>query len=470
MNNKLLQGLSIEEKRAVVELLKKKERVQQENKLDSFVPNPGAQEKFLKSLARIRAMFAGNGTGKTTAMVIEMLWHHLGIHPYRDVTNTHHTWLVIPSAAKAEDYWNEIKLWCPISLLPKTDKMGTSDIRRFRWKNGTLTTIYSHEQDTEKFEGSNISGVFYDEPPKRAQWVAIYRGLRSNPDYFICVAATPLSAAWMYETLYLPGMSGEDPDIEIFEGATYENKHISLEWIEAFRATLTEEEIQTRIYGKFGILLGRVYRTFNPELHVIPAQPWPSDWPVYVAVDPHSKKAHAALAVGITPDDNYVIIDEIEERYEIADLAEKLKVWQKKYRVQSLIIDNSGVALDWTRSSAVQILADNDIYVTPIRRSDKDVDGGINRIKQLLKGRKNKEGVWIPRLKALDCCRRVIKEFELYTWANPKNVEKTGDSEKVVKTHDEYLDCLRYIVNRTPQFQSDLEIHSYLSNKTPAGQ
>ena len=466
IDKKLIQNLSVEEKRAVVELLRKKDMIRRESSLESFVPNPGAQTDFLKSKARIRAMFGGNSLGKTSSMVIELLYHHTGMHPHRDVSNTHHTWLVIPTARKAEDYWIEIQKWCPPSMLPKSDRMGTSDIKRFRFKNGSICTIFSHDQDLAVFESTNISGAFFDEPPPRNIYVAVYRGLRANPDWFICIAATPLSDPWMYEQIYIPGSTGANKDIEIFEGSTYENKHIPTSWIESFRNSLTEDEIKTRIYGKFGMLQGRVFSQFKLEDHVIPEQIWPADWPVYLAVDPHPKKPHALLAIGVTPDDNYVAIDEHFETGEISELAETIKKWEKKYLVDSTIIDNSGSSLDWTRQSAVQILADNGILVTPVRRSDKDVSGGINRIKQLLKGTKDRQGNWTPQLKVMANCKGLIREFSLYTWAVPKNPER-GDAEKVVKTNDELLDCLRYIVNRTPQYQNELEFSSYIDNKNP---
>lgn len=462
-----LNNLSIDQKRQIVELLKKKELVKQEKRLDNIQFSGPTQEAFLKSPKKIRAMFGGNGSSKTATMVLEMIWQHTNTHPYRDTSNTHHTWLIIPSAGKSEDYYNEVKKFCPPSLLPKTDKMGTSDIKRLRWKNGSMTTIYSHEQDSAKFEGSNISGLFCDEPLPRKQWVAAYRGLRANTDYFVCIAATPLSEAWMYQEIYLKWALKQDLNIEVFQGSTYENKYLSKEWIDDFASRLTEEEKAVRLYGEFATLQGRIYQNFSRNTHVISHQPWPSDWPVYIGIDPHSRKPHAALAVGITPDDNYVIIDELDIKGEITDLAEELKKWQTKYAIESIIIDNSGAALDWTRNSAVQILASQGIYVQPVRRADKDVHAGINRVKQLLKGRKNNEGIWVPQLKVMENCVMTISEFELYTWSEPKHADKTGDPEKPKKINDERLDVLRYIVNRTPEFQADLEIESYLLSNNP---
>ncbi len=459
--------MNIDEKRQLLKLLKKKELARNESKLDNLEFSGETQEKFLKSPARIRALFGGNGVSKTSSMVIEMIWQHTNKHPYRDTTDTYHTWLIIPSATKAEDYWAEIKKFCPPSDLPKPEKLGTSDIRRFKWRNGSMTTIYSHEQDSAKFESTNIDGAFFDEPPKYSQWIATYRGLRSNDNYFVCIAATPISEPWMYTEIYEKWASKTDPNIEVFQGSSYDNKFLSKAWLKDFESRLTEDERQVRIYGNFAVLQGRIFKKFQRETHVIRQQDWPPDWPVYVGIDPHAKKPHVALAVGVTPDDNYVIIDETEVAGPIYDLADKIKQWQKNYNVVSVIMDNSGASLDWSRSSAVNLLASVGIYCTPVRRADKDVHSGINRIQQLLKGEKDQEGNWVPRLKVMESCFQTINEFMMYSWKEPKNADLTGDPEQPRKTYDERLDILRYIVNRTPQFRSDLEIDSYIGTNEP---
>ena len=458
-----LSKLTKEDKKHIVTLLRKRQRAEEEQKLDRLEFSGEPQERFLKSPARIRALFGGNSVGKTASMVLDMLYTHNDLHLYRDTTDIQHTWLIIPSASKAEDYWQEIKKFCPPSLLPQPDRMGTSDIRRFRWRGGKITTIYTHEQDSSKFEGTNIAGAYFDECPKRSQWIATYRGLRASKDYFICIAATPISEPWMYQEIFEPWLLKTDPRIEVIQGSTYENKFISQEWVADFESRLTEDEKRVRIYGEFAVLQGRVFKQFNADTHVIPHQEFPPDWPVFVGIDPHSKKPNVALAVGVTPEDNYVIVDEAEAAGPIGELADTLHTWNKKYNVVSTIIDSSGAALDWSRNSAVQILAANGISCTPVRRADKDVDSGINRIQQLLKGQKDSAGQWQPRLKCMNNCRQTINEFMLYSWKTPKNPESMGDAEQPKKVHDERIDILRYIVNRTPEFQHDLQISSYVS-------
>lgn len=446
-----LATLPAAKRKKILELIRKKQLAEKENKLASFQPNPGAQASFFQSTARIRGLFGGNALGKTTALIIELLWQHLRVHPIRDCTKTEHTWLIVPSHEKAEDYWTKIKEWCPPSQLPEIDKMGTSHIRRFRWKNGTMTTIFSHEQESNKLEGTNISGLFLDEPCPRAQYVAAFRGLRENPDYFVVIAATPISEPWLYEEIYQPWEKGTDPNIAIFTGNSYENKHIPRQWIDDFAARLTDEEKEVRIRGKFASLQGRVFTPFNRDTHLISSEnQWPAGWPVWICIDPHSRKDHTAIYLGMTPDKNYVVIDELKIGGTIKDLAWAIHEKNKKYpgSINGIFIDTKGKEKDWTRNSAVTILQENGIRAVSVGTRVKDIFGGINLIKNLLVGEFSRdEQCIVPRLKIMEHCVNLIHELEMYSWVNSKNPEKTGISERPKKTHDDFIDPLRYLVS-----------------------
>lgn len=446
LEQKLLKSITPDEKRRILELFRKRQYLEAEGKLESFVPNPGFQDSFLKSQAKIRACFTGGGAGKTVSLIIDMLWNHLNLHPYRSTDNVQHTWLIVPGFEKAEDYWNEIKKWCPPSQLPQEDKMGSSHIKRFRWRNGSLTTIFSHEQDFSKLEGTNISGLYMDEAPPRALWISAFRGLRANPDYFVVIATTPYAEPWLFEEIYLPWLRKERDNIEVFTGSTYENKHISKDWIDDYARIMSEDERRVRIYGGFATVQGRVYNEFEKETHVIDAQEWPLDWPVWVCIDPHSRKPHTAVYLGVTPDANYVVVDELRVKGTIKDLADEIHKTNQKYPfLQAIYIDTKGVEADWTRNSAVDLLAKEGIYCSAVSRNEKELISGINRIKTLL--RPDLE-TGEPQLKVMAPCVNTITEFEMYSWHDNKHPDQSGISEKPKKIHDDFLDPLRYLVSK----------------------
>jgi len=351
--------------------------------------------------------------------------------------------LIVPGLDKAEDYWQEIKKWCPPSLLPTPNKLGTSSIRRLDWQDGSSTTIYSHDQDPAKFEGSNIDALFCDEPPPRAQWVAAFRGLRNNPDYFVVLAGTPISEPWLYKEIYVPGISKKDPNILVVQGSTYDNPHLSQQFIKDFEARLTDEEKRVRLYGEFAHLQGRVFKEFNRRDHVFMVQPWPEDWPVWCAIDPHPRKPHTVVYVGVTSDDILVVLNELKIEGDIEQLAMAMKNLESAngYRIVSRRIDNSGAGTDWNRDSFIDQLSRFGIRTNPMRKGEKDVAASIQKVKLLLKNN---------QLRFLENCTETISDMELYAWQDYRNPETAGVKEQPRKINDDMIDPLRYIVMSGP--------------------
>lgn len=454
-----LKGLSLEQKQELLKGLKQKELIKQEGVLDTFVPHKG-QQAFLEATQRIRCMFSGNGFGKTTALTVDLVYTHLERHPHRNTSDVRHSWFLITGFDKVEDYWNEIKRWCPPSKLPTPNKMGTSSIKRLEWTNGSVTTFYSHDQDSGKLEGTNIDALYCDEPPPRDLWVASYRGLRNNPNYFIVIAGTPIAEPWLYTEIYQPWALKKDKNIFIIQGATHENPYLSKDWIEDFKSRLTDDEIRTRLYGEFSHLQGRVFKEFIRQSHVYDFQQWPSEWPVYMAVDPHPRKPHTALWLGVTADDIKVVINELSVEGDVETFANAIKNLEKEngYKIVSRRIDNSGSGTDWNRDSFVAQLSKYGIRVSPMRKAEKDVASSIQKIKLLLKNRE---------LRFIENCVLTISDMELYAWQDYRNPAAAGVNEKPRKIHDDMIDPLRYIIVSNPVHSPSLEVLSTLSDRNP---
>jgi len=454
-----LKGLNLEQKKQLLESLKQKELINQEKVLETFKPHAG-QLAFLKAPHRIRAMFSGNGFGKTTALALDLIYTHTERHPYRSTSGVRHSWFLVSGFDKVEDYWNEIKRWCPPSQHPTSNKMGTSAIKRLEWPNGSVTTFYSHDQDSAKLEGTNIDALFCDEPPPRNLWIAAYRGLRNNPDYFIVIAGTPISEPWLYEEIYQPWAMKKDKNIFIIQGSTYDNPFLSQTWVKDFEARLTEDERASRIHGEFSHLQGRVFKEFTRQTHVYGYQTWPEDWPVYCAIDPHPRKPHTAVWLGVTSDDVLVVIDELKVEGDVEEFAKALKQKDKdgKYKIISRRIDNSGSGTDWNRDSFIAQLASFGVRTSPMRKSEKDVASSLQRIKLLLKNK---------QLRFLENCVNMISDMELYAWQDYRNPAASGIQEKPRKIHDDMIDPLRYIIASNPIHSPTMSVISTLSDKNP---
>ncbi len=438
-----------EQKEELLRLLQQKALLEKEAILEKFKPNPGSQEAFFKSQARTRALIGGNGLGKTTCLVLELIYTHLKAHPFRDCSSTHHSWVIVPSFDKVEDYWREIKKWCPPSQLPTPDKMGTSNIRRLRWLNGDISTFYSFDQDPEKLEGTNFDKLFMDECAPRALYIAAYRGLRANENYSIVMALTPISEPWLYEEVYLKWAHKTDPEVECFVGSSYENIYLSRAFIEDFKSKLTDDEVRTRIYGEFAVLQGRVYKEFSRKTHVFKAQPIPEGYLVWCIIDPHPRKAHCALYATVTEDDIVVIINELKIDGTVDELAQAMRDLEVRegYKVVCRRIDNSGSMSDWQRDSVVTHLdrwsRENryNVRVSPMRRAEKEIHSGIQKVKLRFKNN---------TLRIFDRCKFTITDLEMYSWFDGRSPESNGMQEKPRKIYDDFPDLIRYLVMSNP--------------------
>lgn len=453
-------SLSRSDKEELLRKLRQKQTLQKEKILSSFEPT-AMQDRFLRSPKPIRLLAAGNGSGKTLSILIELLWTHLKIHPFRNCDNINHSWVICPGYDKVEDYCTQIKEWCPPSKMPEFDKMGTSSIRRLRWKNGDLTTFYSIDSDPNRFEGTNYQKLFIDEPCPRDIYIAAMRGLRNSKDWSIVWAMTPISEPWIYEDLYLPSVSGEAENIEIFEGSSHDNPYLSKDFLKEFESQLSEEEKEVRILGKFAVLQGRVFKEFDRRKHVLKLQDWPTDWPIYESFDVHTRKPNTAIWAGMTKDDELVVIDELAAEG-IPQFAEAVLARRGTRRIVSTIVDNSALSQDYSSRTAIQMLSDYGISAQAVKPRDKDVANGINKIKRMLKGGSPRDGVASKsQLYVMENCRKLITEFEMYVWDEYRMPEKSGIKEKPRKIYDDFLDPLRYIVNRNPRFEFDLSPFRY---------
>lgn len=454
--------MSRENKEELLRRLRLLELQKKEKVLVGFQPTV-MQDKFFRSSKPIRLITAGNGSGKSLSLLIELLWTHLKIHPYRDCSSINHSWMIVPGYDKVEDYCLELKRWCPPSQMPDFDKMGTSAIRRLRWKNGDLTTFYSIDSDPNRFEGTNYQKLFLDETCPRGIYIAALRGLRNSPQWSVVWAMTPIAEPWIYEDLYLPAVSGISDDIEVFEGSSYDNPHLSREFLKAFEAQLSEDERATRIEGKFAVLQGRVFKEFDRKKHVLSLQDWPLDWPVYESFDVHTRKPNTAIWVGLTKDDELVVLDEIAVEG-IPEFSRAVVERRGRKRIVSSIADNSALSADWSQRSAIDLMISESkgaVRPAAVRQQDKDVSNGINKMKRLLKGEADSLGQVRPRLFVMENCRNMIKEFEMYVWDDHRVPEKAGVKEKPRKIYDDFLDPLRYIINRDPRFDVSFSPVSY---------
>lgn len=406
-----------------------------------------------------------HNSGKSTCGIAEDVWTSLGIHPYREVKVPNKGWIC------ATDYPHGIAtVIIPKikSLLPKDcvekivpNSQGIPSIMRL--KNGSVIEFKSYDQDSMKFESSDIDWCHLDEPPSEQIYNAVMRGL-TDRNGWLWMTLTPLSEAWLFKKVWMPGLMGENKRVECFKMSIYDNTYLDKEGVEQFASTVSEQYKQARLYGEFQELQGRVFKTFNRSVHVINGFIPSPEWVVYMGVDPHvyGKKNQAALWCCITPDNDMVFFDEIWEdvtieqlrdniiRHDFATTESKNEVYER-YNVVARVIDTSiNIREALTHQNFKKLIESPGAYGKRLafRMAQKKnlLNAGLEYINTLLHNTASVPA-GTPRLLVDSRCKRLIEEFELHGW---KENSSDNDVERELNTYNDMISIMRYILNLNP--------------------
>ena len=412
-----------------------------------------SQKDAYASKARRVLVQGGNRSGKSEVGAVIVTQMFLGTHPTRKNR--------VPCIIKVfgEDFNNHIagtilpKLlkFLPPSAIAQKKKNERGVITKFVGINGSIIDLMSYDQETTKFESFDADFAWFDEPPPKEIYEGVRRGLidRQGEELF---TMTPLREPWLYNTFYVPFMEGTLKDTEIFELRSDCNPYILESELESLKEVYDEETLKTRLEGKFRHLSGLIYQ-IDRAVHVIPYFDWPKEWPVWMCIDPHPKKPHAVLWVGVTPCDQLVIIDELRVSAPISELANRIreKEVNNRYRIVDRLCDTSIKALD--RMDQWKLLADSQIKCRFPNKHDR-VLPGIEKVQQLFHIKKDNEGLPYSSLVIRDNCRMTLKEIMSYVWH--------ASGEKPQKEDDDLMDNLRYIVDVDPHFNYQMRNKDYV--------
>jgi len=442
------------------------------------------QKQFHKSDAFIRALFSGNGVGKTTACIMEGIWTATGTHPYRETSRIPNTTIIVlDDPSKADTlYLHDIRKyhWYDASKL-KTEKHGRSYTVEVIFPNGSNWIFMTHDMGVDRWESIQCAGVIFDEPPPRFIFAALIRGMREkNVKPWMAFAGTPRgrNAPWMYRELYRPWKFHEDEEIECFGGTTYDNLHnLDSDTIKRWEKRYTKEELQVRVYGEFEFLSGRIFDTFYFEEHVEAPFPWPYGWPVILCIDPHLRKPHVGILIGVDPDKELHVIRELETTLSGRKAAEFFIRACEGFPIRYGICDNFGSMprtggedkksfIDVFNETAIRL--HSRIRVRPTTNAEKKDDEWIEDMKDWLRIELDYAGNERAKFHIFDICVKTIDNFESYIWDEHKGAAADGKDvkEKPLGVDCDYLMCVKYGIATKPERIGLSKVyHRFMLNK-----
>ncbi len=414
------------------------------------------QLDFHKCLKRNRWVFGGNRTGKTECGAAEAAWMLRGNHPYRKIKGAVTGWAVSVSYGAGREvaqkkllsYLNPEWIESVGMIKGSAGSVAGGIVDYIAVKNvfGTVSYVYfkSCEAGREKFQGSSLDFVWFDEePPEDIYEECRMRVFDRKGDIFGTM--TPLKGmTFVYDKIYLN--SAADPEVWCIFMEWADNPYLDSEEVKRLSAALPADVLKTRRYGDFADSGETVYPEFDESVHVIPPFDVPEEWQDCLSIDPGLNNPLSCHWYAVDNDGIvYVVAEHFEAgrdvKYHCAKIREISDAigWKRNRRgeIYALIDSAANQRTLAASKSVTELFCENGISVNP--KVEKNLFAGINRVKEYLTGNGK------SKLYIFDTCRNLIREFKAY---------KYGADDTPVKRDDHALDELRYYLMTKPHAAS----------------
>ena len=476
MDNNNLEEIPDSELDSMLEVL---EDVAQMSLLD-YIPH-SKQLEFHSAPNKIRFMCGGNRSGKTESGVWEGVAHATGDYPdwypqEKRLLGANRGRVVVTDFQKGASVYEE-KLW---KYLPK-DRVksikrtmrGALEKIEVKHKSGGISVIemLTHEQDDMVFESWSGHWAHFDEPPPRNKFIATLRGLIDFKGR-VWLTLTPLTEPWLYDEF----ISKADETIFYVHVDIRDNPHMDEAEIKDFESRLTEDEKEARIHGKFRHLVGRVYKEFDPAIHLLDQRPedlFGKDWkhyPVYFVLDPHDRRPHCGIWAKVDPFGTIYVFAEIEHKATVKDLSKEILKREilmgiKSSEVHRILDPNKGrTPTAVTGLRLVDDFAKHAVYFTT-SVNDDIIMGHLAVAEKLMWDKRypldmtNKPKLFFFR----EGTKSTVRMIQSYVWDDWKGSEK-DKKERPKDVNKDFPDCVRYLVMSNPFF------HTVDSEGDPTGE
>lgn len=386
------------------------------------------QMEFHKCLKRNRWVFGGNRSGKTECGAVETVWLARGIHPFRKNKKDVFIWAISLSRQVQRDVAQSKILhylkpdWIHDVVMDSGSKdypeNGVIDYILIKNIFGGISKIgfKSCDQGREKFQGASLDYIWFDEePPEEIYKECRMRIIDTCGEIFGTM--TPLKGlTWVYDQIYLNESNDDEIWCQSMEWG--DNPFLNSEKISVLKKSMSEEELESRCYGKFIAKGGLVYPEFDSNIHVIEPFDVPKEWYDTISIDPGLNNPLSAHWYAVDYDGNvYVIAEHYEANKDIIyhsdvikSISSKLE-WKVSFggKIEALIESAANQKTLAGVNSVSELFFENGIVVNA--KVNKDLYTGINRVKSYFK---NANGQ--ARLFIFKNCINLIREIKGYFW------------------------------------------------------
>lgn len=412
-------------------------------------------------------------SGKSTAGAAEMIWCCLGIHPFKKGRVPIKTAIIVPDFENHAKGILEPKLkeWAPEGSIKKLERHQGGAVKKIYWSSGSTSEVFSHDQDHMVFEGSDYDLAWFDEPPPKKIWTAIWRGMTDRGGAMY-LTGTPLASPWVYDE-YRKLKDNQDPVkwyIQFHSEVNAKNlgegdAELGKQRLKEFADSLDPEERAARLEGAFVQLQGLIFKSWSRATHVIAPFDIPTSWRIIESVDPHPQKPWAVTWTALAPNGAKILLQSLYLEGTIDDIGTGILMGRAKLPVKEglrpnitrTLIDNSASVPTWQKSNIdptarrISVREELELMIGPrgaggprVEVAPKNVQGKIDLFKRWL-NMKPRNGVTRADFYAFDTPENdsFFREIEMYAWAKFQSKARADEAKgQPVKKNDDLIDTV----------------------------
>lgn len=417
------------------------------------------QIRFHSSRSPTRLYIGGNRSGKTVGGCVEDIWWLMGNHPYRETPPP-----PVRGRLIGVDFDNgvekilkpEISRWIPPSALinGSWEDSYEKSLRTLRLANGSFLEFMSYVQEVEKFAGTSRHFIHYDEePPQSIYGENKLRLLDTGGQEWFTM--TPVQGmTWIYDDIYLPGVQGESPYIDVITVDITENPYISEVEIDRVLTGLSDNEKKARKAGTFVQMGGLVFKNFGMRNIIDPIDTRKvMGWRWVASMDHGFNNPTAWLWHAISPEGHVITFHEhYQNEWTVEQHANEVHRVNREFgRAPELFVGDPSIRQrSATTGHSIQI--EYIKHGIPIALANNDVRTGIDRMNNYLNA-----GYWF----ITEDCPNLIRELRRYRWKTHESIKlryRNNAFDEPHKKDDHAVDSSRYFMTFMPELKLPPEI------------
>ncbi len=381
-----------------------------------------AQKQIINCKARFRVINCGRRFGKTTMSVFEIIGK-------ASSSDGRMVAYIAPTFQQARDI-----AWAMLKDIVSAVTISVNESRleiKIRAINGKPSTILLRGWEAvETLRGQKFDLLVIDEIASMKNferlWEEVLRPTLTDNKGEAIFISTPKGFNHFYD---LYNMEAKDKDYKSFHFSSYDNPFLPVEELDKAKKEMSEDRFAQEYMADFRKTEGLVYKEFDRERHIYSTYDKDREnyrifntAEVLVGVDFGFTNPCAIIKVEKDTDDNYYVSKEwYQTQKTTPEIIEIAKTFGgHKYYPDPAEPDR----IEEMRRARINV-----------REVSKDVEAGINAVRELLK---------TGRLMIHESCTNLIREMETYSYPDKK--PGLNEHETPVKENDHAMDALRYVI------------------------